>query len=120
MAEVHIAWMDIVKLRVTAYWGPLVILDWGREGIFFTCSQVNLGWSQNSFNIPVGFTLTLEKIHGTKGEFTVKLTSEIILKRGQFSLIIEGSILTGLIATGPNMFFISSETFKVRVPKSDQ
>ena len=44
MAEVHIAWMDIVKLRVTAYWGPLVILDRVREGILITCSQVKLGW----------------------------------------------------------------------------
>ena len=119
MAEVHIAWMDIVKLRVTAYWGPLVILDRGREGILITCSQVKLGWSQNSFNTPVGFTLILDKIHGTSGEFTVKLTSEIILKWGQFSLIIEGSILTGLLGTGPKMFPVSSEIYKVRVSKSE-
>ena len=76
MAEVHIAWRDIVKLRVTAYWGPLVILDRGREWILIICSQVELGWSQNSFNTQVGFTLTLGKIHGTRGVFTVKLTSK--------------------------------------------
>ena len=61
------AWMEFTKLRVTAYWGPLVILFKGREGILFTWSQVKLGWSQNSFNTPVGFTLTLDKIHGTRG-----------------------------------------------------
>ena len=68
--------MEFVKLRVTAYWGPLVILDRGREGILFTCSQVTFGWSQNNFNTQVGFTLTLDRIHGTRGVFTVKLTSE--------------------------------------------
>ena len=42
-------WTESVKLRVTAYWGPLVILDKGRKKILFTCSQVKLGWSQNHF-----------------------------------------------------------------------
>ena len=93
--------MELVKLRVTAYWGPLLILVKGREAILFTWSQIKIGWSQNSFNTPVGLTLILDKIHVTRGEFTVKLPSEIILKRGQFSLIFEGSTLTGLIRGGP-------------------
>ena len=90
--------MESTKLRVTAYWGPLVMPVKGCERILFAWFQVKLGWSQNSFITPVGFTLTPDKIHGTGGEFTLKLTSEIILKRGQSSLITEGSILTGLIA----------------------
>ena len=96
--------MEFIKLRVTAYRGPLVIPVKGREGILFTWFQVKLGWSQNNFNTPLGFTLTPDKIHGTRGELTVKLTSEVILKRGQFSLIIEGSILTGLIGEGQKGF----------------
>ena len=67
----------------------------------FTCTQIELGWSQNSFNTPVGFTITLDKIQGMRGEFTVRLTAELILKRGQFSLIMEGSKFTRLIGTGP-------------------
>ena len=81
--------MQFMKLRVTAYWGPFVMLVKGREAILFTWFLVKLGWSQNSFNTPVGFTLTPDKIHCTRGEFTVKLTSEMILKRGQFLLIRE-------------------------------
>ena len=108
--------MEFTKLRVTAYRGPLVLVK-GREGILFTWSQVNLGWSQNSFNTLVGFTSTLDKIHGTRGEFTVKLTSELILKGGQFLLIIEGSTLTGVIAGGPKMPSVSSKTFELRVSK---
>ena len=109
--------MEFIKLRVTEYWGPLVMPVKGREGILFTWFQVKLGWSQNSFITPVGFKLTPDKTHGTRGEFTVKLTSEIILKRGQISLIIEGSILTGLIGRGPKIPSISSKTFKLRVSK---
>ena len=37
------AWLEFAKLLVTAYWGPLVSLVRGREGILFTCSQVTLG-----------------------------------------------------------------------------
>ena len=91
----------------------------GREGILNTCSQVKVGWSQNSFNTPVGLTLTLDKIHGTMGEFKVKLTSEIILKRGQFSLIMEGSIWIWLIGKGPTMLSIGSKILKLRVSKLD-
>ena len=109
--------MEFVKLRVTAYWGPLVILVKGREGILFACCQVKLGLSQNSFNTPVGFTLTLGKIHGTRGKFALKLTSESTLKRGQFSLIIEVSILTGLIGAGPEKLSIGSKAFQLRVWK---
>ena len=89
----------------------------GREGIKFTWSQIKLGRSQNNYNKPVGFTSTLDKRNGTRGEFTVKLTSEVTLKRGQFSLIIEGSTLTGLLGGGPKMPSISSKTFKLRVSK---
>ena len=70
--------MEFTKLHVTAYWGPLVMLVKGREGILLTWFQVKLGWSHYSFSTPVGFTSTLDKIHGTRGEFTVKLTSELI------------------------------------------
>ena len=70
------ACMEIAKLRVRAYWGLLAKFVRGRKRTFFTCSQVKLRWSQNNFVTPVGFTLTLDKIHGTRGEFTVKLTSE--------------------------------------------
>ena len=97
-------WMDFGKFRVKTYWGPLVILVRGREGILFACSQIELGWSKSNFNTLVGFALTLDKIHGTMVEFTLKLTSEKLLKRGQFSLTIEGSILTKLIGTGPKSF----------------
>ena len=41
------AGMELAKLRVTAYFGPLVTLVRGREGILFSCSQVKLGWSKN-------------------------------------------------------------------------
>ena len=74
----------IAKLRLTANWGTLVKLVKGREGILFTWSQVKLEWSQNSFITPLGFTVKPDKIHATRGEFTVKLASEIILKRGNF------------------------------------
>ena len=97
--------MEFTKLRVTAYWGPLVLLFKGREGILFKWFQVNLGWSQNSFITPVGLTLKLDMIHGTREEFTVKLTSEMISKRDQFPLIIEGSTLSGLLGTGPQNAF---------------
>ena len=69
----------------------------GRERMLVKWFQVKLGWSQKSFNAPVGFILTPDKIHRTRGEFTVKLTSEITLKRGQFTLKREYSILIGLI-----------------------
>ena len=52
------------------------------------------------FQYAVSFTLTPDKIHGKRGEFTVKETSEVISKRGQFSLTIEGSTLTGSIREG--------------------
>ena len=58
-------------------------------------------------------------VDSQRGEFTVKLTSEIISKRDQFSLIRESSILTGLIGTGPKMLSISSKTFKLRVWKNE-
>ena len=64
------AWMDCAKLRVMAYWGPLVLLIRGYEEISFTCSQVESGWQQNSFYTPIGFTLTLDKIHGTRGLYS--------------------------------------------------
>ena len=111
--------MEIVKLPVTASWGHLVLLVRERESILFSCYHVKLGCSQNSYNTPVGFTLTLDTIHGTRREFTVKLTSEIILKRGQFSIIIEGSKLTRLIGTGLKMLSTSSKTIKLRVLKSE-
>ena len=69
--------MDFTKLPVTEYWGHLVILLRGGEGILFTCCQVKLEWSQNKFDTTVGFIVTLDKLHGTRGEFTVKLTSEV-------------------------------------------
>ena len=108
--------MEFAKLRITAYWGPFVILVRGREGILFTCSQVKLEWSQNSFNTNIAYKLTLDNIQGTREEFTVKLTMEIILKGGQFPLIIEVSIVTGLIGTGPKTS-LSSLTYKLRVLK---
>ena len=92
----------------------------GRERILFTSSQVKLGWTQNSFITSVGFTLTLDKIHGTRGEFAVKLTSEKVLKRGQFSLTMEDSILTGLLGTRPKILSISSKTLKIRVSKLEK
>ena len=116
MAEVHIGLDGIYKATCNGILGPLVMPVKGREGILFTWFQVKLGWSQNSFNMPLGFTLTPDKIHGTRGAFTVKLTSEI-LKRGQFSLITEDSILTGLMGAGPKMLSMSSKTFKLRVFK---
>ena len=91
----------------------------GREGMLFKWFRVKLGWSQNSFITPVGFTLTPDEIHGTRGEFTVKLTSEITLKRGQFPLISESSILTGLKGGGPKRLSISYKTLKLRVSKSE-
>ena len=109
--------MEVAELRVTAYWGPLVTLVNGREGILFTCSQIKLGWSQNIFYTPVGFTLTQDKIHGMRGESTVKLTSEILSKLGQFPLIIEGSTLTALLGTGSKMLVIGSKTIKLRASK---
>ena len=51
-----------------------------REGMLFKWFQVKLGWSQNSFITPVGFKLTPDKIHGTRGEFTLKVTSEKNIK----------------------------------------
>ena len=66
--------LEFVELRVTAFSGPLIILVRGREmivlvrgreGILFTSFQVKIKKSQNSFVAPVGFTLTLDKIHGT-------------------------------------------------------
>ena len=66
--------------------------------------------------MPVGFTLTVDKIHGTRGEVTLNSTLEIE-KRSHFSLIIEGLILTRLIPTGPKMFSMSSKTFKLRFSK---
>ena len=93
-----------MKLRVTEYWGPLVMPVKGREGMLFKWFQVKLGWSQNSFNTPVGFTLTPDKIHGTTGEFQVKFTSEISLKRGQFSLKRESPILRGITGEGQRCF----------------
>ena len=117
MAEVQIRLDGTYKVSVRAYWGPLVTLVKVREGILFTWSQVKLGRSQNIFNIPVGFTSTLDKIHGARGEFTVKLTSDKTLKRGRFSIIFEGSTMTGLIGGGPKMPSISSKTFKLRVSK---
>ena len=62
-------WMELAKLRVTAHWGPLAILVRGRERINFICPHFKLGWSQNISNTPVGFTLTIDNIHWTKGEF---------------------------------------------------
>ena len=109
MPEVHIVLEVICKVTrngILGTFGHLVILVKGREGKLFEWFQVKLGGSQNNFNTPVGFTLTLDKIHGRRREFTVKLTSEVKLKRGQFSIIIEDSTLTGLIGT-----------FKLRVPK---
>ena len=96
--------MELVRLRVTAYWGPSVMPVKGREGILFTWFQVKLGWSQNSFKTPVGLTLTLDRTHETRGELIVKLTTEIISKRGQFSLIMESSKLTGSLGRGPKCF----------------
>ena len=109
------AWRELSKLKVTAYWEPLVKLVKGREDILFTWSQVKSGKTQDSFNTPIGFTSTLNKIHGTSGELTLKLPSEILLERGQFSLKIEGSTMTGLTGEGPKIPSISSKTFKLRV-----
>ena len=46
MAEVHIGLDGFGKLRVAAFWGPLVILVRGRERILLTLTQVKLGWSK--------------------------------------------------------------------------
>ena len=89
MADVHIGMDGIYKATCNGILGNLMPVK-GPEGILFTWSQGKIGWSQNSFITAVGFTLTLDKTHGTREEFTVKLTSEIILKQGQFSLITEG------------------------------
>ena len=96
--------MELMKLHVTAYWGPLVMPVKGCEGMLVKWFQVKLGWSQNDFNTPVGFTLTPDKIQGTRREFTKKVTSEITLKRGQFSSIRESSILIGLKGEGRKCF----------------
>ena len=74
--------MEFAKLRVTAYWGPLVALVRGREGIIFTSFQVKIRWSQNSVNTLVGFTLRLDKIYGTREEFTVKINIGNNIKTG--------------------------------------
>ena len=59
--------MEFAKLHVTAYWGPLLILVRGCEGILLLISQVKLGLSQHSFITAVGLTITLNKIHGAGG-----------------------------------------------------
>ena len=51
------------------------------------------------------------------GEIVLKLTSEAMLKRGQLLLLLEQSILTGLIWKGPKMPSINSKTFRQRVWK---
>ena len=117
MAKIHIGLDGIWKIAFRKFLGPLVLSVKGREGILFTYSQAKFGWSQNFFNTSLGSTITLDKIHGLTGEFTVKLTSEIIMKGGGVSLKFEGSILTAFLQTGTNMLSIGSKTFNLRVSK---
>ena len=113
--DIHINFDKNGKIQSTAYLGPLLKLVRGREGIVFKCYHVKLGWSQNSFNTPVGFTLTLNKIHGTRGDFTVEMKSVIIIERGHVSLILKGSILTGILGRGQKRISVSSKASKLRV-----
>ena len=57
---------------------------------------------------------------GTCGEGRVYSKIDMgINKRGQFSLLTEGSLLTGLIGRGPKKLSISSKTFQLRISKLD-
>ena len=82
MPEGHIGLDGIYKATGNGILGTLVMPVKGREGMLVKWFQVKLGWSQNTSNTPVGFTLTPDKTHGTRGEYTVILTSEITSKRG--------------------------------------
>ena len=116
------SWIVFRKIQVTEYSWPsvTVILVKGRQRKLIICPQVNLGWSQESFTTPVGFDLTLDMIHRTRKEFIVNSKSYEFLERSPFSLIIEGSILSGLKGTGPQIFAISSKTFELRVLKLEK
>ena len=84
----------------------------GSRGTLFTCFQIEIEKSLKDFGVPVGFTLASDKIHGTRGEIKVKVTSEKSMKRGQFSKLNESSKKSGLKPIVPKVFSIDSKTFK--------
>ena len=53
--------------------------------------------------------------HGLREELTVKLTLEIIWKRGHLSKIIDSAKMTGLVGTGPKMISKSCKMFALHV-----
>ena len=102
MAGVHVGLDGVCKVTCDGILGTFGGAGWGggREGMLFTLFRVGLGWSRSSFDTPVSFTMTPDGMHGTRGGFTVGLASEVVLGRGRFSLMVEGSILTGLTGEG--------------------